>query len=379
MPNRADRNHAIERLLREARPGTAVAADGPCVTAEELAAWLDKGLPEAESVKVEAHLAACPACQALLGAYASTEPAAGATSRTWARAAIPFAAAAVLVLGVWVAGTRWAGQSVPGTAVERQMARLEEPQAAPVQPIEQLKPEAPPARADQQRADLRDLDARANAPAATLERKVAAAPEAIDQSAAQERPVVASPPPAELRTVEAPAAQAPQAGANTRGELEQDRARQQLEATAPAPPPARAERFSTATARLASASAAKAADARVPISSPDGSWRWRIVGNALEVSADGGATWQPATGVTPGDLANVTSGVSPGGGVSWLVGRGGLVLVTADGRRFTRVTPPVAATLTGVQAADASTADVQAADGRAWRTTNGGRAWTLIK
>ena len=52
-----------------------MAADGLCVTAEELAAWLDRGLPEAESMKVEAHLAACPACQTLLGAYAATEPA----------------------------------------------------------------------------------------------------------------------------------------------------------------------------------------------------------------------------------------------------------------------------------------------------------------
>ena len=379
MPNQPDRNHAIERLLREARPGTAVAADGPCVTAEELAAWLDKGLSEPESIRVEAHLAACPACQALLGAYASTEPARGAASRTWARAAIPFAAAAVLVIGVWVAGTRWAGQSVPDTAVERQMARLEEPSTAPVQPAEQVKPEAPSARADQRSADLRDLDTRPDAPAATLERKVAARPEAIDQSAAQERPVVVSAPPAEPRAVEAPAAPAPQAVANTRGELERDHASKELEATAPAPQRARAEGFSTATARLASASAAKSADARVPISSPDGSWRWRIVANALEVSADGGATWLPAIGVTPGDLANVTGGASPGAGVSWLVGRGGLVLVTADGRRFTRVMLPAAATLTSVQAADASTADVQAADGRAWRTTNGGRAWALIR
>ena len=379
MPNRPDRNHAIERLLREARPGAAVAAEGPCVAAEELAAWLDKGLPEAGALKVEAHLAACPACQALLAAYASTEPAAGAASRTWARAAIPFAAAAVLVIGVWIAGTRQRD-----TAPVLQMAR-QEPSAAPVQPAPAreagpkqtlpVTPEAPPARADQRSANLGDRDARANAPTATLERRVAVAPEAIDQSTALERPAVASEPPVEPR---APAAQAPQAGANTRGDVEQDRARQQLEATGPAPQRARAEGFSTASARLASASA-KAADARVPISSPDGSWRWRITGNALEVSADGGATWLPATGVTPGDLANVTGGASPGAGVSWLVGRGGLVLVTADGRRFARVMPPASTTLTSVQASDASTAAVQAADGRAWRTTNGGRAWALIR
>jgi hypothetical protein len=352
--------------MREAPPGAAETAEGPCVAAEELAAWLDKGLPETESLKVEAHLAACPACQALLAAYASTEPAAGAASRTWARAAVPFAAAAVLVIGVWVAGTRQRD-----AAPVLQMAR-QEPPAGPVQPAEPVKPEAPPARADQRSAELSDRGARANIPAPTLERRVAVAPEATDQSAALERPVVASEPPAELR---APAA--PQAGANTRGDAEQDRARPQFEVTAPAPQRARAEGLSTASARLASA--AKAADARVPISSPDGSWRWRIAGNALEVSADGGATWLPATGVTPGDLANVTGGASPGAGVSWLVGRGGLVLVTADGRRFTRVMSPAAATLTSVQAADASTADVQAADGRAWRTTNGGRAWALIR
>ena len=88
--------------------------------------------------------------------------------------------------------------------------------------------------------------------------------------------------------------------------------------------------------------------------------------------------WLPATGVTPVDLENVTSGASPGRGVSWLVGQGGLVLVSTDGRRFTRAVPPAAAPLTRVQAVDASTASVQAADGRAWRTVDGGRTWIRL-
>ncbi len=393
MPNQPDRNHAIERLLREARPGTAVAADGPCVTAEELAAWLDRGLPEAESAKLEAHLAACPACQTLLGAYAATAPAVASQSRAWTRAALPFAAAAVLVVGVWMAGTRWAQQPAPGTAVERQMARLEEPSAAPVPsrsareagPEQTLpaSPSAPAERADRRSGDLADLQSRANGPAATQERNVASVPVAIDQSAALERSTVpAAPPP-----VASPPA--PQAGANARDSAtaatadratvsaESDRAKQELAAAAPTPARARSEGFSPATARL-SVPLAKAANAPVAFSSPDGGWRWRITGAVLEVSSDSGGMWLPATGVTPVDLENVTSGASPGRGVSWLVGQGGLVLVSTDGRRFTRAVPPAAAPLTRVQAVDASTASVQAADGRAWRTVDGGRTWIRL-
>jgi photosystem II stability/assembly factor-like uncharacterized protein len=117
----------------------------------------------------------------------------------------------------------------------------------------------------------------------------------------------------------------------------------------------------------------------VPVVSPDGVSRWRIAGTALENSADSGATWQLAAGVSPADLANVTSGTSPRAGVSWLVGRGGLVLVTADGRRFTRASMPAPVALTSVNAVDEATAEVRAADGRAWRTTDAGRSWTQVR
>jgi photosystem II stability/assembly factor-like uncharacterized protein len=134
-----------------------------------------------------------------------------------------------------------------------------------------------------------------------------------------------------------------------------------------------------ANARLAAASA-KLVDARLPVSSPDGASRWRIVGSALETSADGGATWLAAAGVTPAELADVTVGASPARGVSWLVGRGGLVLVTADGRRFTRTSAPApAALLVGVEAVDSAIAEVRASDGRRWRTTNAGRTWMPVR
>jgi len=130
-----------------------------------------------------------------------------------------------------------------------------------------------------------------------------------------------------------------------------------------------------ANARLASA----LTDGRLALASPDGASRWRIRGTVLEMSPDGGAAWLPAAGVTPAELADVTSGASPARGVSWLVGRGGLVLVTTEGRRFTRASPPAPVPLTGVEAMDGMTAEVRTSDGRAWRTMNAGRTWTQVR
>jgi photosystem II stability/assembly factor-like uncharacterized protein len=58
-----------------------------------------------------------------------------------------------------------------------------------------------------------------------------------------------------------------------------------------------------------------------------------------------------------------------------LVGHGGLVLLSTDGRTFTHVSTPVAADLAAVQASDARTAVVTTADGRAFVTDDGGLTW----
>jgi len=73
--------------------------------------------------------------------------------------------------------------------------------------------------------------------------------------------------------------------------------------------------------------------------------------------------------------AEIVAGASPSPRVCWLVGHGGLVLLSTDGRTFARVSTPVAADLAGVQASDARTAVVTAVDGRAFATDDGGLTW----
>jgi photosystem II stability/assembly factor-like uncharacterized protein len=111
------------------------------------------------------------------------------------------------------------------------------------------------------------------------------------------------------------------------------------------------------------------------IVSPDPDLRWRIVGAAIQRSSDAGRTWvAQATGTTNELLA----GSSPAPTVCWIVGRTGLVLLSTDGLTWRRLEfPNLAVDLVGVTARDTLAAIVTAADGRRYRTADGGRTWTL--
>jgi hypothetical protein len=101
--------------------------------------------------------------------------------------------------------------------------------------------------------------------------------------------------------------------------------------------------------------------------------RWRILdGGIVERSIDGGSTWQAqSTGVT----VMLTSGASPAPAICWLVGPGGIVLLSTDGRAWQRIAFPEAADLASVRASDDKNATVTTADGRAFSTTDGGGSW----
>lgn len=343
---RPDRDRAIERLLRDAHEAPVRTALGSCVGPEELAAWVDGGLAAEATARVETHLASCGSCRALLAAFSRTErerPA--APSRGRLRLLLPIAAAAVLVIGVWLGGPR-PGRPVPEAAVatlqERQLTGAAEtaPAVAPPAP-------APPSAAPATER-RRDLAVPAGAPVA--------AP-----------PSMAAPPSV---AAEGPAAVAESQPPRPAAALDLDR--RQADAAAP-----RAERFA-ANPQRAPAEAKAATSSTLAVTSPDGGSRWRSAGGSLEVSNDGGATWQATSGVGAAELAGVIAGASPVRNVSWLVGRDGLVLITGDGSRFTRASVPAPVPLTGVVAVDAATAEVRAADGRAWRTADTGRTWTRV-
>jgi photosystem II stability/assembly factor-like uncharacterized protein len=115
------------------------------------------------------------------------------------------------------------------------------------------------------------------------------------------------------------------------------------------------------------------AQASQPIISPNANNRWRIVAaGTVDHSTDGGSTWQTqSTGVT----AMLTAGASPSPTVCWLVGPGGIVLLSTDGRSWQRLVFPEAIDLESVHALDDKRATVTAADGRTVSTTDGGRTW----
>jgi hypothetical protein len=101
--------------------------------------------------------------------------------------------------------------------------------------------------------------------------------------------------------------------------------------------------------------------------------RWRVLATGVvEKSTDNGTTWTP-TEVEP--ALRITGGAAPGPQVCWLIGRGGIVLRSTDGVRFTRVTSPADEDLAAIQATNALEAIVTTASGRVRATTDGGRTW----
>src|SRR5262249_43282708 len=94
-----------------------------------------------------------------------------------------------------------------------------------------------------------------------------------------------------------------------------------------------------------SAAAAAAPGAIAARSNPDGVWR--LAGTSIEGSEDAGRTWQSQAS---GASAPLTAGSAPSAEVCWVVGRGGIVLRTSDGRHWERVSSPTKEDLVQVTA-----------------------------
>jgi Photosynthesis system II assembly factor YCF48 len=115
--------------------------------------------------------------------------------------------------------------------------------------------------------------------------------------------------------------------------------------------------------------------ARTLVRSPDPQVLWRISsGRYVERSVNGGATWRVQW--TNAD-ASVVAGSAPSADTCWLVGRGGIVLRTTDANKWQTITPPADADFASVAAVDASSATVTTTDGHQFKTSDGGKHWTV--
>jgi hypothetical protein len=328
MGNITDRDARIEALLRQALRGSSDAgATADCLDAETMAAWTGGDLTRDAFAMAEAHLADCPRCQALAAALARTEPtsrpsAPARASTRWLGWFVPLAAAAALVVAIWIIPRDASPTAVPPAAP---LSRIAESKVATDSPVPTPRQETVGRVDEQRQAAKKDESQAPRTDAARADLKVRDA----------------------------------RAEAGRTAEL--DRLRQTTEvvtAPAAAQPTTPAAASQLAAKREAVAERVVVA---VEILSPDPRIRWRILGAAVERSTDAGATW---TSVSTGVEAELTAGVAPAPAVCWLVGRRGVVLLSTDGRTFRRVPFPESTDLVSVRAIDTRTVIVTTADGR---------------
>ncbi len=320
-----DRDASVDRLLAGAMKARADATtEGPCLDADTLAAWADGALAARERAHAEAHAADCAGCQALLAAMVRTLPPATAAKSPWRLPAlgwlVPLTVAATALV-IWVAVPSREPAQISGGVAEA---------------VDQSAPARVPSVVD--------------APLADARAKASAAVEPTREAVGGQNVAALAP------------ARAPESAvASAADELRDRREVASLEKQA-----------RPAAAAGTSAVGASAPESIIVSSNP--STRFRLLrGGGVQRSADAGATWRgEVTGVTE----TLTAGSSPSPSVCWLVGPGGVILLSTDGRSWRRVAFPEAIDLRSVSAIDEEGATVTAADGRAFVTTDAGRTWS---
>jgi hypothetical protein len=346
-----EREAAIDRLLsRPVRTGEIPDASPECLDAETLAAWVDGSLAASETAAAEGHTSSCARCQTMLASLVRTMPAPPIAQpwwrRRWAMAGLVPLTAGAVALAIWV--------------------RTPEPARTSVAPAQEaFSPSVssvPPPLADERRE------------------QVPSEPASHDAAA---RPRPSSPPALNRVDVPQPGAKdaLKQSDAVSEDQEKKNEALQKADA-APTDTLAAAAPRREVAGRAASVNEAAPARAQfranaAEIAAPDGSSRWRLgAAGSIQRSVDGGATWAPLASGTTHDLV---AGSAPTSAVCWIVGRVGTVLLTIDGRTWRLLSFPEQVDLVAVQARDALSASVTTADGRTFRTADGGRSWTAVQ
>jgi Putative zinc-finger len=388
QPDR-DRDRAVDRTLRQTLRASASEPLGEHVDGETLAAWTEGQLRSNEAARVEQHLADCARCQQLLATFARTSPPPVLSEPLWRRWRlqwlVPIATAAT-VAALWVAAPQQPSR------VERPIADQVTP-ASPSTPAENeaarsIASPSTPTTAKQEARQVSEPPAAKSADAKTLAAPPPAAPAPSTSEKREDSESVRRDALGAVSAPQAGATAAPEADARQRDEQARGKLAETIQVTPETPaaqaPAAQARAVAPAPSaaptplpRAANAARALGTSAFSPqpdIVSPNAAMRWRIVaGNRIERSTNGGGEWQAATVPSPGVF---TAGTSPAPSICWIVGRGGVVYVTTDGLRFTRVMSPESIDLVSVTATDERHATVISADGRSFRTDDQGKSWT---
>jgi photosynthesis system II assembly factor YCF48-like protein len=347
---------SVHRLLTHALREEDAPYAGNCLDAETVAAWMDGALAADVLAAAETHAAGCARCQAVLSAMARTAP--PVARRSWWPASLTLrwlvpAAAAATAAALWILVAPPASRpdaTVPSSELDRVA-----PSPAPL--LTQSSPPAatsatttPPERENttsvpalEKRKEPAAREQSSAKPLDSLEalrdRSETAKPSDEFKAEAAKQEEFRPKAPAAAPLVDAPAA-----------------------ARAPGPPP---------ISEIAGFRAARVL--LTEIVSPDPASRWRAgAAGVIYHSADGGITWAPQqTGIQ----AELIAGSSPARDVCWVVGRGGVVLLSTDGTTWQQRPFPEKVDLVAVSATDAKTAAVTTTDGRRFSTTDGGATW----
>lgn len=378
-----------------------------CPDAEVLAAYVDGGLSDDEVTRVDAHLATCVRCRALMARLAPVEaapsPAVSVNSgRTWRIEPRWLSLAAMFLVGavLWMAWPR-------GTPPSQTVARGDVgPSTESAAPLEAPAPEraapvggagagagsnaagassAPTAAAGAAAAKTSRADTEARQ--RTEDRRVAVGGVSKPQEPAA---FAQAPPPVTQPAPPPPAPTAPLLGA-----------RRMATATAPSPAAPTPSPADAAPAEGAGGAPARSADKlamreevmvtapaptlqtsrqavfeRVSFSfaEPEERLHWRVVNERrIESSSDGGSTWNVSF---EQGAVRLRAGAAPSLSSAWICGARGLVLRRVVPGGWTRVAPPTSEDLVAITATSDSAARVTTQRGQVFETTDGGATWT---
>jgi hypothetical protein len=410
-----DQDKPAADLLRRslASPAGSPGSDiGACPDPEILAAYSERSLDADETTRYELHFSQCTRCREQLAALVragepmdATEEQRPSTAWIWDWRWLALPVTAALVLAAAFVARRPAQH--PVERLEPPLVAINQPAAPPAAsattPLARESALAPPAPAsDSSPAASSPARISPNLNSAKSEIVPLAPPHVLDEKQrtrdARSAPFsgrdgsalykVAKPAEAKKADASPQAENAPftdtldgGATVETAGP-EVSRAGAVLPAPAAAPKSARSEPMSTALLRGRSLAqsesvmveAGDTTSARTLVRTPDPQVLWRLSsGRFVERSSNAGSTWQ-VQWTSPN--AHLVAGTAPTADTCWLVGRGGMILLTTDGRNWKTVTPPADADFVSVVATDASSATVTAVDDRKFTTNDSGKHWT---